>query len=121
MPRSSKDSDHLKSTPERKWSGIIRMACGWGIAAALIASASACSWHQPYGVAVADESLMSRCEPLGTVTAIADMGALQIHPTYRYDAQNRALMQAEMMAATHVVWLGDYYFAAAAAAYRCLD
>ncbi len=97
----------------------MRRALKWAMAVALIASASACSWHPPYAVAVADETRMGRCEPLGTVTAIADMGALQIHPMYHYDAQNRALMQAEMMAATHVVWLGEHYFAAAAAAYRC--
>lgn len=97
------------------------MAWGWGVAAALIASASACSWSEPYTAALAAESRMSRCERIGTVTAITDMGALQIHPKYRYDAQNRVLLQAEMMAATHVVWLGDYPFAAAAEAYRCPD
>jgi hypothetical protein len=92
-----------------------------GVTAVLILIACACSWNEPYSVSVGAGPAMSRCERLATVAAIADMGAFQIHTKYQYDAQESVLRQAEMMAATHVVWVGDYPFAAAADAYRCLD
>jgi hypothetical protein len=47
------------------------------------------------------------------------MGAPQINPKFTYDAQERVLRKAEMMDATHLVWIGDYSFAAAAMVYRC--
>ena len=49
------------------------------------------------------------------------MGAPQINPKFTYDAQERVLRKADMMHATHLVWMGDYPFAAAAMIYRCSD
>jgi hypothetical protein len=95
--------------------------CVWAVLAALLPVMSACSWNEPYSVSAGVEPAMNRCAQLGTLMAIADMGAIQINTKYQYDAQATVLRQAEMMSATHVVWVGDYPFAAAATAYRCLD
>ncbi len=85
------------------------------------AIAAACSWNGPYTVAVSVEPMVAHCRNLGTVVAVADMGAAPFHPKYLYSAQDSVLRTAEMMAATHVVWVNDFYFAAALAAYHCQD
>lgn len=86
-----------------------------------VAIAAACSWHAPYTVAVSVEPMLARCRNLGTVVVLADMGGIGIHPKYQYDAQDSVLRRAEAMSATHVVWVSEHYFAAAAAAYHCQD
>ncbi|MFO7707997.1 MAG: hypothetical protein R6V84_07470 [Desulfobacterales bacterium] len=121
MDRESKDLVCSGPQPGPKRTEAGMAAWGVGAAAALIALLSACSWYAPYTVAAVSESQTARCQYLGTAAAIADMGAPQVNPRFRCDAEHRVLRQAEMMAATHVVWLGNYPFAAAAAAYRCPD
>ncbi|MCU0539415.1 MAG: hypothetical protein MUF46_05950 [Desulfobacterales bacterium] len=86
-----------------------------------VAMAAACSWHEPYTVAVSVEPMMARCRNLGSVMALTDMGSLQINPKFRYGAQDAVLRTAEMMAATHVVWVSDHHFAAVLDAYHCQD
>lgn len=85
------------------------------------AMAAACSWQEPYTVAVSVEPMMVGCRNLGSVVALADMGSPQINPKFRYEAQDAVLRTAEMMAATHVVWVSDHHFAAALDAYHCED
>lgn len=121
LDRESKDPDHPGVQRQSKRTGAGMAALGLGTAAALIACLSACCWTSPYHAAAVDESQAAHCQYMGTAAVITDMGAPQLHPKFHCDARNRVLQQAEMMAATHVVWLGDYPFAAAAAAYRCPD
>jgi hypothetical protein len=80
-----------------------------------------CANPEPYRLAVTMEPMVQGCTCLGYLSEIADMGASQINPKFTYDAQERVLRKAEMMNATHLVWIGDYSFAAAAMVYRCSD
>lgn len=80
-----------------------------------------CANTEPYRVAVTVEPMVRNCACLGYLSEIADMGALQINPKFTYDAQERVLRKADMINATHLVWIGDYSFAAAAMIYRCSD
>jgi len=72
-----------------------------------------------YRVAVTVDPMVQNCTCLGYLSGISDMGAPQINPKFTYDAQERVLRKADMMNATHLVWIGDYPFAAAAMIYRC--
>jgi hypothetical protein len=78
-----------------------------------------CANGEPYRVAVTVEPMVRNCTCLGYLSEISDMGAPQINPKFTYDAQERVLRKADMMNATHLVWMGDYSFAAAAMIYRC--
>jgi hypothetical protein len=87
----------------------------------LAVAAAACSWSEPYTVLVGTEPMMVRCRSLGAVTALADVGGVSIHPKYAYSAQDAVLRKAEMMSATHVVWVSEHYAASAVDAYYCAD
>ena len=78
-----------------------------------------CVYTEPYRVAVTVEPMVRNCTCLGYISEISDMGAPQINPKFTYDAQERVLRKADMMNATHLVWIGDYPFAATAMIYRC--
>jgi hypothetical protein len=80
-----------------------------------------CASTEQYRVAVTVGPMVQNCDCLGYLSEIADMGAPQINPKFTYDAQDRVLRTADMMNATHLVWIGDYPFAAAAMIYRCSD
>jgi len=80
-----------------------------------------CANSEPYRVAVTMDPMVRNCACLGYLSEIADMGAPQINPKFIYDAEERVLRKAGMMNATHLVWIGDYSFAAAAMIYRCGD
>jgi len=47
------------------------------------------------------------------------MGAFQIHPKLTFDGRDRVLRRAEMLNATHVVWLADQPIGSVATAYHC--
>jgi hypothetical protein len=87
----------------------------------LFVSMPGCADTEPYRVAVTVDPMARNCTCLGYLSEIADMGAPQINPKFSYDAQDRVLRKADMMNATHLVWIGDYSFAAAAMIYRCGD
>lgn len=95
-----------------------RIGKGW-ILAALIAALIGCASSTPYSVAVAEEKAVQHCSYLDTLAENSDMGAFQIHPKLTFDAQDRVLRRAEKLQATHVVWLANQAFGAAAAAYYC--
>jgi hypothetical protein len=78
-----------------------------------------CSAYREYRVAETEERLVVNCSYIDTVTAFSDMGPFQIHPILTDDARDRVLRRAEMLNATHLVWVGDYYFGGAAMAYYC--
>lgn len=87
---------------------------------ALAAAASAgCAAGGPYSVAVADERMVSHCTPIATLAENSDMGAFQIHPKLTYDGRDMVMRRAEMLNATHVVFLADYPSGSAAVAYSC--
>jgi hypothetical protein len=86
------------------------------LAMALIAG---CTASRPYSVAVAEERMVRHCSYIATISENSDMGALQIHPKLTYDGRDIVLRKAEMLNATHVVFLADYPSASAAMAYHC--
>jgi hypothetical protein len=80
-----------------------------------------CASFQTYRVAETEEKLVANCTYIDTVTAFSDMGPFQVHPILVDDARDKVLRRAEMLNATHVVWVGDYYFGGAALAYYCWE
>ena len=81
---------------------------------------AACTQHRPKpSVAVSEESMMGGCVYLDTLTEISDMGRVQLHPKYTYDAQERIIRRAVKMGATHLVWLYNHPPGSAARAYQC--
>jgi hypothetical protein len=80
-----------------------------------------CTNTEPYRVVVTVDPMVRNCTCLGYLSEISDMGTPQINPKFTYDAQERVLRKADMVNATHLVWIGDYSFAAAAMIYRCGD
>jgi hypothetical protein len=72
-------------------------------------------------VGVAEERAVCGCTYLDTLSEISDMGRFQVHPKFSFAASESVLRRAEALGATHVVWVGDYPFGAAAMAYRCVD
>jgi hypothetical protein len=82
-------------------------------------AAGGCVSKSPYTVVAAEEKMVMQCTYIDTIAENSDMGAIQIHPKLTYDASDKVLRRAEMLKATHVVWLGDYPFGAAAMAYNC--
>jgi hypothetical protein len=82
-------------------------------------ASSGCVSQPPYTVAVAEEKVVMNCAYIDTLSENSDMGAVQIHPKLTYDARDKVLRRAEMLKATHVVWLADYPSGASAMAYHC--
>jgi hypothetical protein len=78
-----------------------------------------CAASRPYSVAVAEDRMVRHCTYIATVAENSDMGAVQIHPKLIYDGREMVLRRAEMLNATHVVFLADYPSASAAMAYHC--
>lgn len=90
-----------------------------GMMLALVAAAAAGCAAGPSTVAVAEERMLSHCTYIATIAENSDMGAFQIHPKLTYDGRDMVLRRAEMLNATHVVFLADYPSASAAMAYHC--
>jgi len=91
-----------------------------GIMLTLAAAAIAgCTVGGPYSVAVAEEIMVRHCTYIATLSENSDMGSFQIHPKFTYDGRDMVLRKAEMLNATHVVFLADYPSGSAAMAYRC--
>jgi hypothetical protein len=91
-----------------------------GIVLALAAAAMAgCAANAPYSVAVAEEIMVRHCTYIATLSENSDMGSFQIHPKFTYDGRDMVLRKAEMLNATHVVFLADYPSGSAALAYHC--
>ncbi|MCK7504469.1 MAG: hypothetical protein MZV70_10550 [Desulfobacterales bacterium] len=107
MPASGRRGDRPDPT---------RTVCG-----ALPARGVRVRGFREYHVAETEERHVVNCTYIDTVTAFSDMGPFQVHPILTDDARDRVLRRAEALNATHVVWLGDYYFGGAAMAYYCWD
>ena len=84
-----------------------------------IAAMAGCACGVPYSVGVAEEHMVRHCTYIATVAENSDMGAVQIHPKYIYDGREMVLRRAEMLNATHVVFLADYPSSSAAMVYYC--
>ncbi len=80
-----------------------------------------CVPFESYRVKETEERLVADCTFIDQITAFSDMGPFQIHPILMDDARGKILRRAENMNATHLVWLGDYYFGGAAMAYYCYE
>lgn len=78
-----------------------------------------CALSAPYSVAVAEEEMVRHCSYIAALSENSDMGAFQIHPKLTYDGRGAVLRRAEMLNATHVVFLADHPSAAAVLAYHC--
>jgi hypothetical protein len=85
----------------------------------LIGVLAGCTTNAPYTVAVAEETILTRCTYIGTLAENSDMGAFQIHPKFNSEVREKVLQKAEMLGATHLAWLADYPFGAAAMVYYC--
>jgi hypothetical protein len=86
---------------------------------ALMGAMTGCAAKSPYTVAVAEEKMVGHCAYIDTISANSDMGAIQIAPKFTYDARDQVLERAEMVGATHIVWLADHSFGSSAMAYYC--
>jgi len=95
---------------------LIRTA--W-VFALVITALTGCVSNVPYSVAVAEEKAVRHCTYIDTISENSDMGAFQIHPKLTFDGRDRVLRRAEMLNATHVVWLADQPFGSVANAYHC--
>lgn len=95
------------------------MRMGAGMMLALAAAAAIGCAGTPSTVAVAEERMLRHCTYIATIAENSDMGAFQIHPKLSYDGRGMVLRKAEMLNATHVVFLADQPSAAAAMAYYC--
>jgi hypothetical protein len=91
---------------------------GWALAV-LVWVWTGCMPKAPYTVAVAEEKAVGHCTYIDTISENSDMGAVQISPKFSYDARDKVLQRAEMVGATHVVWLADHPFGSSAMAYYC--
>jgi hypothetical protein len=70
-------------------------------------------------VAVAEEKVVKECVYIDTLSENSDMGAFQIHPKFSSSVREKVLKRAEMLGATHLVWLADYPVGACAMVYYC--
>ena len=95
---------------------LIRTA--W-VFALVITALTGCVSNGPYSVAVAEEKAVQLCTYIDTLSENSDMGAFQIHPKLTFDGRDRVLRRAEMLNATHVVWLADQPIGSVATAYHC--
>jgi hypothetical protein len=80
-----------------------------------------CAAQSTYSMVECEEEMVTPCTYLATIAENSDMGAFQIHPKYSYSGRDKVFKKAEMLHATHVVWLAEYPFGSAATAYRCTD
>jgi hypothetical protein len=87
----------------------------------VVLAAAGCAASGPYSVAVAEKRVVAGCTYIDTLAENSDMGGFQIHPRLSGDARERVLRRAEMLNATHVVWIADYPFGSAAEAYYCAE
>lgn len=69
-------------------------------------------------VKVAEESMVQDCEYVATLSEIADPGK-SFYNYLSQESQDKILMRAANLRATHVVWVYDYRMGSAAIAYRC--
>jgi hypothetical protein len=77
----------------------------------------ACTKTLP-AVKVAEESMVLDCEYVATLSETSDPGKLFNY--YQPQAtQDKILMRAANLRATHIVWVYDYQMGSAAVAYRC--
>jgi hypothetical protein len=90
----------------------------WALTA-LMGAMTGCAAKAPYTVAVAEEKMIGHCTYIDTISANSDMGPFQITPRLTYDARDKVLERAEMVGATHIVWLADHSFGSSAMAYYC--
>jgi hypothetical protein len=77
----------------------------------------ACARSIP-AVKVAEESMVQDCEYVATLSETTDPGKF----FYNYlpqESQDKILMRAANLRATHIVWVYDYRVGSAAVAYRC--
>ena len=95
-----------------------RIRTAWVFTLVIIAL-TGCVSNVPYSVAVAEEKAVRHCTYIDTLSENSDMGAIQIHPKLTFDGRDRVLRRAEMLNATHVVWLADQPFGSVANAYHC--
>lgn len=96
----------------------MRVMGTWMMLALAMAVAAGCAGG-PHTVAVAEERMVRHCTYIATIAENSDMGAFQIHPKWTYDGRDMVLRRAEMLNATHVVFLADYPSASAGMAYHC--
>jgi hypothetical protein len=69
-------------------------------------------------VKIAEESMVQNCEYVATLSETTDPGKF----FYNYlpqESQDKILVRAANLRATHVVWVYDYRVGSAAVAYRC--
>ena len=90
----------------------------WGLIALML---TGCICGGPHRVTESEERLVANCAYIDTVTAFSDLGPFQINPILADEGRDKVLHRAEALNATHIVWLGDYYFGAAAIAYYCWE
>ena len=69
-------------------------------------------------VKVAEESMVQDCEYVATLTETSDPGNLfnYYHPQ---ETEDKILVRAANLRATHIVWVYEYPMGSAAVAYRC--
>jgi len=90
------------------------------IALSTLCLASACTRYHPRpSIAVAEEIAMDGCVYLETIAVNSDMGRVQLHPKFTYDAQEQVVQRALKLGATHIVWLHNYPPGSAARAFHC--
>jgi hypothetical protein len=87
--------------------------------ALVITALTGCVSSVSYSLAVAEEKAVRHCTYMDTLSENSDMGAFQIHPKLTFDGRDRVLRRAEMLNATHVVWLADQPCGSIAIAYYC--
>jgi hypothetical protein len=92
---------------------------GWVLLSLIWVLAGCCIIKAPYTVAVAEEKVLTHCTYIETISENTDMGAIQIHPNFNFAVRDKVLHKAEMLGATHVVWLADYSVGASAMVYYC--
>ena len=90
----------------------------WALA---VLAVSGCVCAGPHRIAEVEEKLVANCTYIDTLTAFSDMGPFQVHPILTDDARDKVLHRAEALNATHIVWVGEYYFGGAAVAYYCWE
>ncbi len=99
--------------------GLLKVQRIAWVLAALLGAMTGCAAKSPYTVAVAEEKSIGHCTYIDTISANSDMSAFQIVPKFTYDARDKVLERAEMVGATHIVWLADHSFGSSAMAYYC--
>lgn len=99
--------------------GLLKVQRITWVLTALVIAMTGCAAKSSYTVAVAEEKMVGHCTYIDTISANSDMGAFQISPKLTYDARDKVLERAEMVGATHIVWLADHSFGSSAMAYYC--